>query len=165
MRKKKAARPTPIKHEQGKVDFTEQILAAALGWKYAPTRYTGPPKIGIKKQGKIHMNRASADAFLEHGFKRVLLLRSNDKLFIVGERDPNNSSASAITFDKGGVPAMITGKVSLRHLKIRTDENWTALPAQIWQPEKEASNEKIRLGPNDVVLVVDLPKEIFDDRR
>lgn len=150
-------------NEQSHVDFSDQILAAALGLKYAPTRYTGPPRVGLKKAGKIHLNRASADAFLDNGLERALLLRSDQKLFIVGERNNKNTAASTITFGKGGIPAMITAKTSLRQLRIKADENWTDFPARIWKPEREIANEKISLGPEDVVLVVDLPKDVFDD--
>ncbi len=161
--KTKTKRTAP--NEQGTIDYTDQILAADLGWKYAPTRYTGPPTVGIKKQGKIHMNRASADAFLRYGFERALLMRSRNTLFILGERDRKNPAASAITFGKGGVPALITGKTTLRNLRIKTDVNQRGLPARIWRPEKEIRNENITLGPEDVVLVVDLPRDILEDGR
>lgn len=138
--------------------FDEDVIVESSE-KLAPAE---PAKIGIKKEGRVVLNRASTDEFQNRGFSRAVLLRRDNVLFIKSAK-PKDLRSHKITFGKGGIPGLITAKSGLRSLGIDISQNRKDIPVtEVFEVgSTDLRSKKIQADPGDIVLAIELPEDAF----
>ncbi len=126
---------------RGNINFDELFEQAEIGPKRFIVEPTEPPTIGIKRQGRIVLNKASAEAFRSRGFDYALLLRANNVLFVKSDKG-KHKDAHKITYGKGGIPGLITAKSSLKNLGVNFAKNWSDIPVD----EVSDKGDEVRLA-------------------
>ena len=142
--------------------LANEIREAVLAPKRGSSTAHDEPKVGIKRTGRIHLNRPAAEVFRlgNHQWVQFWLNPDLGRLYLKSTTE-DGPHAHKILFNKGRVPGVVTAKNGLEQLGFDLSRNWelmTATPHQFKKLCRSGRDDEPTFRPGDVVLTVEVPK-------